>query len=323
MLPTYSKSFLSFADQVALLESRGMTVQDRALAEQHVERIGYYRLKSYWFPFRETEVVTPSGGRPVTRVLETFRPGTEFRHGVDLYVFDKRLRLLLSDAIERIEVALRVDVAHTLGARHAYAHLDASCLDPKRATHSSRPGITAHAAWLSRAREAEQRSKADWIAEFRSQFSSDLPIWIAVELWEFGVLSRLLEMAHPSDRYRIAKKYGLQKSETLVSWVKTLAYVRNVCAHHARLWNHPLVVQPVLPKGAEASELQHIRNNTLSQTRVYAAAAICQFFLSVISPRSSWKVRLRALWQQFPTIPGVAPHHAGFLQNWGSHQLWQ
>jgi abortive infection bacteriophage resistance protein len=323
MLPPYDRPYLSFAEQVDLLKQRGMTVSDDARAARHLERIGYYRLKSYWFPFRETRTVTAPSGKPVDEVLEDFRPGSDFRHAVDLYVFDKRLRLLLTDAIERIEVAIRVDVAHTIGRRDAWAHQNARFLDPKRAVHREPDGRTRHEAWLERASDAENRSKADWHGQFRRQYSSALPIWIAVELWDFGVLSRLLEIAHPVDRYTIAQKYGIQSSELLVSWVKTLAYVRNVCAHHGRLWNHPLVAQPMLPKGSDVPRLAHLRNHNSTQTRVYAAAAIAQHFLDVINPTSSWKVRLRALWASFPTIPGVSPAQAGFLQNWGAAALWQ
>lgn len=152
MLPPYSRPFLSFADQVQLLKSRGLSVTDDGRAERHLQRIGYYRLKDYWYPFRETMSASGGAGQPIIRTLETFRPGTRFEDAVALYVFDKRLRMLMMDVIERIEVALRVDIAHTLGRRNLWAHRDPSFLDPKRSI-AARPGGTRHSEWLVRAGE--------------------------------------------------------------------------------------------------------------------------------------------------------------------------
>ena len=92
------------------------------------------------------------------------------------------------------------------------------------------------------------------------------PCWMAVEAWDFGTLSWLLEMAHPNVRAAIAKRYGLPPN-TLVSWIKTLAFVRNTSAHHARLWNAGIINQPLVPKPFEARQLVHIGSNLERRTR--------------------------------------------------------
>lgn len=321
MLPPYAKPHLSFADQVGLLKQRGLGITNDWQAERHLARIGYYRLKDYWYPFRQTRIVILPDGSQVNETLEDFRQGTSFGHAVALYVFDKKLRLLLSDAVERIEVALRVDVAHVIGARDPFAHRDPAFLDPKRST-APRGASNRHAHWLQRADEAENRSRADWIGEFKHKYAPPLPIWMAVETWEFGALSHLVEIAHPSDRMQISQKYGIPKPDLLSSWIRTLAYVRNVCAHHARLWNHPLVNQPMLPKPGEVPLVEHLRVYGVTQTRVYAAAAIAQHFLRVINPNSQWKERLKDHWDHFPAVPGLKPAQAGFMPAWQTHLLW-
>lgn len=321
MLPPYAKPHLSFADQVNLLKGRGLTISNEWRAERHLERIGYYRLKDYWEPLRQSRVFTrPSGGRG-TEILEDFRPGSRFEHAVDLYVFDKKLRLVMADAIERIEVGLRVDVAHVLGRRNAFAHRSTAYLDPKRST-APQGTSNCHAEWLVRADQNETRSRADWVQDFRTRYRPPLPIWMAVETWEFGSLSHLIAMAHPSDRMTISRKYDIRTPELLVSWIRMLSYVRNVCAHHSRLWNHPLVSQPKIPKGLDAPLVAHIGTYNFTQTRVYGAAAIAQHFLRVINPSSSWKSRLIDLWNHFPAIPGVSPSQAGFMPAWQTHDLW-
>jgi abortive infection bacteriophage resistance protein len=321
MLPPYNKPHLSFADQIKLLKQRGLGITNDWHAERHLARIGYYRLKDYWFPFRQLQSVVGSDGVRRDVVLEDFRSGTSFEHAVWLYIFDKKLRLLMSDAIERIEVALRVDVAHVLGARDAFAHRDARFLDPKRA-NAVRGQLTRHVQWLRRADKAENRSRADWVTEFKSKYQPPLPLWMAVETWEFGALSHLVGMAHPSDRMAISRKYALADSQLLSSWIRTLAYVRNVCAHHSRLWNHPLVSQPMLPKTGDVPLLEHLRTYGFTQTRVYSSAAIAQYFLRVINPNSSWKERLKDHWTRFPAVPGLSPAQAGFMPAWRTNTLW-
>ena len=128
----YPKPWSSYADQLDQLIERGMAVTDRARALDYLERIGYYRLSGYWFAFRERSeplCLLDEHGRKPKKVreeriaLDAFRVGTTFQNAVDLYVFDKQLRLLVMDALERIEVALRVDVSHTLGQLDRFAYL--------------------------------------------------------------------------------------------------------------------------------------------------------------------------------------------------------
>lgn len=321
MLPPYAKPHLSFANQVQLLKSRGLVITSDWQAERHLERIGYYRLKDYWFPLRQSRPAVRHDGTRFTEVLEDFRSGSLFEHAVALYVFDKKLRLLMADVIERIEVALRVDVSHILGQRDPWAHRNTAFLDPKR-SNAPRGAQTRHALWLARSDEAETRSRADWIQEFRRKYRPPLPIWMAVETWEFGSLSHLVEMAHPSDRIQLSRKYGLARPELLSSWIKTLSYVRNVTAHHGRLWNHPLVSQPMLPRAGEVPLLEHMRTYGSTQTRVYGAAAVAQHFLRVINPNSLWKERLKDLWDAFPQVPGLSPAQAGFMPAWRTQPLW-
>ena len=112
----YSKPYLPLPDQLALIKSRGMVISDDALAQSFLNRIGYYRLSGYWYPYRES---TLSGTNIL--VADKFRTGTKFSEVVELYVFDKKLRLLMMDVIERVEIALRVQVTLELGKLGARA----------------------------------------------------------------------------------------------------------------------------------------------------------------------------------------------------------
>jgi abortive infection bacteriophage resistance protein len=146
---------------------------------------------------------------------------------------------------------------------------------------------------------------------------------MAVETWDFGVLATLVEVAHRLDRAAISAKYGVPTAKIMSSWLRTLGYVRNICAHHGRLWNHPLVIQPMIPSAGLIPKLDHLTVYVPTQTRVYAAAAIAQHLLGVIAPTSAWKDRLKGLWNDFPAIPGILSGQAGFMASWRTWPLWQ
>jgi abortive infection bacteriophage resistance protein len=308
MLPPYSKPHLSFLDQLQLLEARGLGVTDAPKAAMYLERVGYYRLSPYWLPLLHEP--------------EKFAAGAEFSDAVDLYVFDKKLRLILIDAIERIEVAIRVDVAHKISRRDIMGHRLIGCLDQSRAGRHQHNGQTSHGAWLERADQSIADSKEPVLTQFQQNFSGDLPVVMAVELWDFGTVSRLLSLTHANDRFQIAKKYQILP-DTLESWVKCLNYVRNACAHHSRLWNKPLVNQPKLPTTWEAPRVQHIGADVLRQTRIYSAAAITMHFLSIINPQSTWKQKFVEHWGSFPISPKLSVANAGLFKGWESEALWQ
>ena len=112
----YAKPALSLDEQIDQLARRGMHIPDRESATHTLRHINYYRLRAYWLPF---EIPSEVGGD------HTFRPGTAFPDAVALYAFDRRLRLLVMDAIDRFEVSLRTRWAHVLAMRHGpHCYLD-------------------------------------------------------------------------------------------------------------------------------------------------------------------------------------------------------
>ena len=104
------KPWLSFQDQLNTLQERGLKVDNQSAALNYLKRLGFYRLSGYWYPLRTIDAAaTQAHGRPVRS--SSFAPESQFEDVVKLYVFDKKLRLLALDALERIEMAVRVDIA--------------------------------------------------------------------------------------------------------------------------------------------------------------------------------------------------------------------
>jgi abortive infection bacteriophage resistance protein len=322
-LPPYTKPHLSIDQQLRLLESRGMLVTDHQRARDYLERIGYYRLSGYWYPFRQSVLGIGPDGKATTNVIDQFRPGAEFTKALDLYVFDKRLRLIFLDAIERIEIGLRVQIALLLSARDPWAHRSplqlhgnfATKLDPKS-------GLTKHKEWLSRVDKTEAKARDDFLIHFRSRYDSNLPIWMAIELWDFGTFSMFFSGMKVADQDAIARKYGLPRRDLLTSWVRAINYVRNVCAHHSRLWNASPIDQPSPPRIGEVALLDHLVGDSLALKRLYGIAAPMQFLLKTINPSSSWSLRLKQHLATFPIGPGISVGQSGFPMGWETMPLW-
>lgn len=317
----FSKPYLPVPAQIALLKGRELTITDDARATAALERIGYYRLSGYWYPLRTSTITNPGN---VRAVQDDFRPGSEFGQVVDLYVFDKKLRLLTLDAIERVEVALRTDIALLLGQHSPVAHRDPAFLHGKFTKTPLRgKTVTGHQVWLDRLDETTARSREEFVEHFRRTYSTPLPIWMAVELWDFGMLSHFLAGMRHQDQTTLAAKYGLPRPELLTGWVRSINFARNLCAHHSRLWNRPLVDQPPLPRKGEVVLLDHMAADPHLQKRYYAVAAVLRYLLRFINPTTTWANRLSELVADLPTAPGISLRHMGFPKNWSDLPLWQ
>lgn len=326
------KPWLHVDDQLEQLMRRGMAVTDRARALDCIERIGYYRLSGYWYDLRQRTAFCPldeqTGGKPkkvrIERpVLDDFKPGTRFQDAVDLYVFDKRLRLLVLDVLEHIEIALRVDISHSLGQVDRFAYLKPELFHDSFATRlEPETGLTPHHGWLAKHASLIGRSREEFIKHNKAKYGQPLAIWVACEVWDFGCMSTLFAGMKEADQDRISAQYGVSNGRVFASWLRSLNYLRNVCAHHSRLWNRNVVDQPRLPPVGEVPALDGFQGDVAAQRRArpFLLLCICQHLMQAINPGSSWGKRLKDLLEQdFPDLS-----HVGLtLQGMGVDDGWQ
>lgn len=304
----YLKPALTLEQQADLLIQRGM-LGARDVMIARLATVSYYRLSAYWYTFR-------------CEGSEQLRSGTHFDHVWERYVFDQRLRVLVIEAIERIEVAVRTKVAHL----HAHAYGPFGYATMPR----SLPGLNAndesdawsHKAFLKEVRKCIHRSReAPFVKHFRERYrsESDLPIWMAMELLSFGTVARMYQGAGNQIRQPIAASFDLKISE-LASWLVMLNDVRNICAHHGRLWNRKLVKQPSLPDHNDWKT--PVRVDT---TTVFAALTTCSYLLMRISPDGKWQRRVRALVDDYPwssTMQSARGWKMGLPKNWLECPIW-
>jgi len=292
----FLKPATTYTQQVALLQSRGMEITDPALAEFILEHINYYRLCAYWLPFEQDHAT------------HTFRPGTRFEDVLAIYIADRRLRLLFLDAIERIEVSVRCHWAYEMGHRHGpHAHLD--------------PGLAKRLDfWQTNKEKLEAevgRSDEAFILHIRNTYCEPLPpVWACAEVMSLGLLSSWYDNLKPSaTRIAISNAYQVDES-VLSSWLRHLTLVRNICAHHGRLWNRKFVLIPQLPRSKPAGlGLQFIPGSR----KIYNTTVLTLHLLSLIVPKSQWKQRLLA---EF-TSGCLAPSGMDFPKDWQTRPIWR
>jgi abortive infection bacteriophage resistance protein len=325
---SYPKPWLTVEQQLDKLQARGLQVSDRAKALNYLHRIGYYRLSGYWFAFRERSGPCCSIDKPraarvqakgETIALDSFKPGATFQNAVDLYVFDKQLRLLVMDALERVEIALRVDVAHTLGQHEKFAYLRGDLLHANFSqVLNKNTGLTRHHEWLAKHAQLISRSKEEFVIHNKAKYGLPLAIWVACEVWDFGTLSSLFGGMHEADQDAISSKYGVRNGRVFASWLRSLNYLRNVCAHHSRLWNRNIVDQPKLPSVAEASWVGSFANNPHALARCFLLICLLRYLLSVVNPTSSWPDRMKQHLLKFPDLSHLGLNHMGMgaPDNW-------
>jgi abortive infection bacteriophage resistance protein len=124
------------------------------------------------------------------------------------------------------------------------------------------------------------------------------------------------------DKDQIAKTYGSNNGQQFETWLRCLNDVRNLCAHHSRLWNRPLVNPPKLPAYGTLPVFDHMIGHVRHETRLYAAVMILRQLLLVINPSTEWRSRLMRCVETLPNDPFVTLDSAGFPVDWTALPAW-
>ncbi|MBE7376387.1 Abi family protein [Pseudomonas lopnurensis] len=325
---TFDKPAIDIGEQIALLNARGLQIQDEARARHFLEAVSFFRLTPYMRPFQVVD--DPQHG---------FRTGAGFRSLTRLYDFDRRLRLLTMDAVERVEVAARAVISNHMGpSRGVHWYLNARVFKHKYD----------HQRLLNTVREKQERALRDYERECENidRLSNDerkshlkrqrahesyarhypltyrepelMPGWAMVEELTLGDLSHLYAgLAHDSDRKAIARRLNLV-APLMESWLHTLTTIRNICAHHARLWNRELGIRPKLPEKPGFAWPEHLKTGT--HKRMYPVLSILNHMMRQTSPHTSWDKRLHELLAEFPEVDLRA---MGFPPHWQDDPFWQ
>jgi len=297
---TYLKPSLTIEQQLQLLKKRGVVIDDDVFASRILLTIGYYRLTAYLYPFRLKDC------------SDNFVPGTSIEKVWRYYRFDRKLRFLIIDAIERIEVAIKGMIANRFTLLYGpFGYNETTSfavpVDVKR-----------HTEMLEFIHSATDKSKEDFVKHFKAKYDSSrgLPLWMATEVMTFGNMLTFFRQMKKQDKQAIARQFGISE-EVLETWLVSLNYIRNVCDHHGRIWNKVLAVRPGIPKKLPQ---WHDERFPIEVSRIYSILTISRFLLNTIVPQSGWTGRLMALLTDFKDIPRLS---MGMPEDFEQSPLWQ
>lgn len=281
---------MPFERQLALLKKRGLKVHNDKHALHVLEHINYYRLSGYYLPFQSKK--------------DTFNVGTALDDILYLYEFDGILRNLLAEGLATIEVSCKTQIAHHIALKYgAFAHIQESNFDFRK------PQVyISHAEWLDKVRQNINRSHESFKKHFFNKYhsESDLPVWMAVELMSFGDASHLYRGMKKQDRQDVARGYFRIDQRLMCSWLHTIVYIRNLCAHHRRIWNRKLAIRPLLNK--KDADWRGVDNS-----KIFAVILLIKKMMHFQDKWDEWSGRLLALLSEFSKID---VSKMGFPSNW-------
>lgn len=307
----YSKPATTIDRQIQLLQGRGLVCADLEMVKRYLGAIGYYRLSAYWLPFEE---VAADGQ---TR-SKKFKDGTTFEDVLAIYIFDRKLRLHVMEAIERIEINVRARWTNRLTLAHGpHVHLD-----PSQFVNG-----WDHAALLARMAKTVGESKETFNEHYRKKYRTPYmpPLWAVSETMTLGELSQWVTgTADLKVRGAIAKDLGIPSREVLEGVLQVLSLVRNICAHHGRLWNRRLVKRIPNIKRMKADIVLEIQDNG-DQTQhqpenlIYNVLIVILHMLNAQNTDTHYPARLKEL---IETVTDKQRAAMGFPEDWRQRPAW-
>ncbi|MGB5989265.1 MAG: Abi family protein [Marinifilaceae bacterium] len=294
----YSKPALSsYADSINKLKDRGLSFSNEPKALHLLEVVSYYRLSGYWYPFLQD------------KQNHIFKPNVDFESVFNVYKFDRELRFIVTGELEKLEVAFRAKINHVMSnSISPFWYKDLSLYSSREESVNA----------LRLIKTEFKRSKEDFVLSFKNKYSDEYPpSWIMLEFSSFGLISRIYcNLRNNSQKKEIASFVGIQP-KVLESWLQYIVHIRNICAHHSRMWNRVFGISPMIPKSTQFTWLnnKNIRNN-----KAYFALSVILYLSKQINPKCSFASKVRSLFQKYGNIDCKA---MGFPDGWEGEQLWE
>ncbi|MBO9728001.1 MAG: Abi family protein [Chitinophaga sp.] len=300
----YTKPSTSIEEQITLLTTRKLVIDDIPKAKYYLNHIGYYRLTGYWLHYQED------------KVNHIFCDNTKFEQIIELYNFDRKLRLILFDAIERIEVSFRSvlinEMCQAYGASW-YANRNLSFNDKN---YEENLGVVM---------QEFGHAKEDFIGHHERNYGSEEvpPAWKAMQVVSFGTLSKIYSNIDNNvpERKRIANIFGFKGgAEWIESFLQVVAVLRNYCAHHSRLCYRRFTSTPKTMGRPAYPWIQPLAApGGLLSKQLYYQICVVRYLLFTAYPETDFNEMLRKIVGRFS---GVKISQMGFPDEWEKEPLW-
>ena len=296
-----NKDFRTIEEQIILLRTRGMLIKDEQITTFYLRHISYFRLKGYWWDMQ------------TDRINHVFAPNSYFEDVIDRYNFDRQLRLILFDAIEFIEIALRTKMIYHLSQVYGGLwYLNENIVTDK----------TKHEECLVDMQIEFARNGESFAKDFRRKHPDNNPdAWLMFEALSFGTLSKIFSnLKHQLPQKSIvANEFGLNSINELSSWLAAISYLRNVIAHHARIFGRDILKRPVLPRRPRNQWLQ-FGITPVQEKKPFVVISTMIYLCNAINPNNEIKNKLLLLFKNNPNVP---VYKMGFFNNRQNEPLWK
>jgi abortive infection bacteriophage resistance protein len=298
--PTYTVT-----GQITLLKRRGMLFRDEAWARKRLQSVSYYRLRDYW---QDCQVESS----------DKFEPDTYFEDIMFRYEFDRKLRFILFSGIEQIEIAIRTKVINLLSASYGELwYLNRTLFETST---TMKDGIiqTAHLHTISKLQEEFNRA----LEVFTRERVQPAEAWKLMEIASFGTLVKLYKCLHRNLRERglIAKELGVNSPRVFFGWLESIALIRNMIAHHSRLWNRVMEKSPRMqlknPCGAWFTRPLHYNQISKPFSTISCIVYLCNH----LTQSDELKHQILSLIKEYPAVP---IYKYGFFNHWEREPIWR
>ena len=277
----------SYEEQACrLMEAHGLEIGDIDHARDILSTVNYYRLTTYGKHLRRAD--DP----------ERFLPGVSLDTLYGLYCFDMGLRHALLPVLEFFEVQLRARLSYRLAMAHgSTGYTDAASF------RQDRQSLGLHKSLMNKfSIEVRRQDDLPFVRHHQTKYGGRFPIWVAVELFSFGMLAQLFDIMIEEDQWAVSRAYRLTP-EALAALIHAAVDVRNVCAHYARLYNQPIDDHPILPPAYADYDSDYVFPVILALKTVAGGQRVYD--------EMRW--RIAALFAQYPQ---AEPARCGFPPEW-------
>lgn len=278
------QSPMTIDEQVENLKQLGMIVKNEDYAKKILNDISYFRLiKAYSLNLK------PKNSK--------YKTGVTFEQIVELYLFNANFRQIIFPEIEKIEINVRCRIANYFSETYGvlgYLNVD----------NFSKQEY--HRIFLKDIEEEVRRNqKAPFVKNFQENYKDrNLPLYALVELFSFGTLSKFYKNMKSPDKKAVAKTFGIGYTY-FESWLESIAYVRNICAHYGRLYNAKLSKTPMLYK--------EYATESIGNNRIFGVLLCLKHLLK---NDSHWKIFVDNIEILFDKYEKVDIKTMGFPENW-------
>jgi abortive infection bacteriophage resistance protein len=293
---------LNIDEQVELLRKKGLIIEDEDYAKNWLSHVSYFRLKNYTYTFKDDYQGENVGN---------FLTNTTFEQVINLYLFDKKLKSILFEMLEIVEVAIKTKISNTMSYKFgSHWYLDRKYFRPE----------FDHDEFMQDLKDKCNESKENYITTYKRVYTDPEtpPSWMIMELLTFGTISRIFEQLYARDeKLSICQEFSLPEN-ILISWFHCFSFIRNRCAHHARIVYQRVRTQPIMPSRRKHQFLTE--TDLVYPDSIYCVLCCLQQIIRKINLSATFEIPIIALMDNSPEINISA---LGFTPNWKEEAIWR